>query len=234
MTMPVLIANYQKKVVVTRLERSYNTFVNILVRAQVDYGDSSKWDYEGAGIELDGSDENKNSAYNSTANCVRKYILPYLADGYTFNDKTDKSLNEYGYTSDILYRDGTNAVSLTGKIPPILILNDGTWMFFSNLAATKEDSKNSKVNRGILIFVDTNGPKAPNTIGKDVHIMVIYFAKNSRLSFYRPGSYLPSEDSVTFKDKTREELLEGCKTTGKVCGTLIQADGWQIKDDYPW
>ena len=41
---------------------------------------------------------------------------------------------------------------------------------------------------------------------------------------------------------TREELLTspraGCNNTvyraGVMCGALIQRDGWEIKDDYPW
>ena len=35
-------------------------------------------------------------------------------------------------------------------------------------------------------------------------------------------------------DRTR--LLETCATDleSQFCGALIQADGWEIKDDYPW
>lgn len=33
---------------------------------------------------------------------------------------------------------------------------------------------------------------------------------------------------------TRTELIEACKTNHYYCSTLIEQDGWEIKEDYPW
>lgn len=33
---------------------------------------------------------------------------------------------------------------------------------------------------------------------------------------------------------TREELLQKCKNIPYYCSSLIEYDGWEIKDDYPW
>jgi hypothetical protein len=37
------------------------------------------------------------------------------------------------------------------------------------------------------------------------------------------------------KNLTTEQLLAQCNTTnGKLCATLLQRYGWEIRDDYPW
>ena len=235
MTMPALIANHQRNVTVTRLERTYNTFANALVRAQVDYGDPSNWDYDGIGIELDGSEESKNSAYNSVESCVRKYIIPYLAGGYTFENKRDKTAQDLGYKSPILYRSGNMGLALTSKLP-VIMLNDGTWVFLSYMDFGGNTDADGNVvpkrSYGLRLLVDINGPKPPNVFGKDAYIICMYFAKNSRLSFLQKVSFRPSENLVIFQDITREELLNNCETQGSYCGALIQSDGWQIKYKY--
>ena len=43
MTMPVLIANYQKKVTVVKLKKEYSELNSVLKQAVVDYGSTSTW-----------------------------------------------------------------------------------------------------------------------------------------------------------------------------------------------
>ena len=235
--MPMLVSNYQKKEFVTRLQRTYNTLSNAFVSAQVDYGDSSKWDYDytGVGIDPTASDENKNLARNSVVSCIQKYILPYLAKGYTFNSQGNKKLADFGYSSDLLYRDSSELMYLSTSVP-YLILNDGTWIFFSYLTFVGKDSNGEerRTSNGLRMLVDINGPKPPNTLGRDIYIMNMYFTSNSKLTMFMPVSYNYLTNLIIYKNSSREDLLENCKTKGSCCGALIQRDGWQIKDDYPW
>ncbi len=237
MTIPMLVSNYQKKVFVTRLQRTYNTLSNAFVSAQVDYGDSSKWDYEGVGVDPTVSDENKILAYNSVVSCIQKYILPYLAKGYTFNPERNKKLADLSYSSDLLYRSGSPMISLSSNVPPYLILNDGTWIFFSYLTFGGQDSDGNEHpyrSYGLRMMVDINGPKPPNTLGRDIYMMYMFFSANSKLIMATPVSINLGTLLITYKNTSREDLLEDCKTSGQYCGALIQRDGWQIKDDYPW
>ncbi len=52
--------------------------------------------------------------------------------------------------------------------------------------------------------------------------------------FYNNGS-TPSYELSAHNDYSREYLLELCgKKLRGYCSTLIEYDGWEIKDDYPW
>lgn len=79
------------------------------------------------------------------------------------------------------------------------------------------------------IMVDINGLKKPNIMGRD--------------EFYIIVSYKAGYVSFVGRGLARTSLLTGASSAcnsdlgtnkGLYCGALIQADGWQIKDDYPW
>lgn len=36
------------------------------------------------------------------------------------------------------------------------------------------------------------------------------------------------------KNESRDEVLNRCKSTGYDCSGLLEIDGWQFKDDYPY
>ena len=51
--------------------------------------------------------------------------------------------------------------------------------------------------------------------------------------------YIYPNVQLVGEGEERDTLLERCKTPGAeingyFCGALIQADGWEIKDEYPW
>lgn len=70
-----------------------------------------------------------------------------------------------------------------------------------------------------LILVDLNGGKAPNRLGRDVFC----FTRNLK-GIINP--YLMDDE---------KKIQNSCnKVTGTACAAKIMADGWEIKDDYPW
>ena len=65
MTMPSLVANYEKKRTATAVKKAYSELSQALKLAEVDYGDMEYWDYP------DGFDIEENKAF------VNRYITPY-------------------------------------------------------------------------------------------------------------------------------------------------------------
>ena len=92
----------------------------------------------------------------------------------------------------------------------------------------------------IVIAVDINGDKAPNTIGKDIFWVGVFFQNNNN-HYYRKGS---SGVYLWGSGNTREYLMrtsqDACKKEdtigieGGSCAAVILLDGWKISKEYPW
>ena len=97
-----------------------------------------------------------------------------------------------------------------------------------------------KYNDSIMMIIDINGDKKPNTFGKDVFIFL-----NSRdLKRFVPFAW---DDKNWGKSITDRNILKNgtssssiynyqCNKQGRGmwCGALIMVDGWKIAPDYPW
>ena len=93
----------------------------------------------------------------------------------------------------------------------------------------------------MFYFIDINGLKAPNIVGKDVFVINANWGATPALRGVYPNM-------LTHGPLTRETLLTGeglsdvryaCKKgdsafDGYACAALIMSDGWKISDDYPW
>lgn len=209
MTIPTLVNNYQKKVTVTGLQKVYSEFSQAYTASQAQNGDATDWSAA--------------DPYYSRANILtfwQTYFFPYLkiskicdsADGSDFYDC---------WSSDIKNLDGTlySATDVNTAYNLTFILADGATVYTA-----------SAPNYG-SIYVDINGKSKPNVLGKDVF----------RLDFGYNGLNGLHIDGY---DRTRSDILNGtppnainsCNKAyrGTMCGSVIQKDGWQIKDDYPW
>ena len=81
----------------------------------------------------------------------------------------------------------------------------------------------------LIIYVDINGLKGSNIIGVDVFSYYLNTSGAAKTNFW----------GLTGTNVSRENLLNdtrGCNRdgSGQYCGALIQYDGWEIKDDYPY
>lgn len=144
---------------------------------------------------------------------LKTYMLPYLSIS-----KDCEALLYYNTctSADGLYLDKNHSVSTTSGYD--IVLSDGTRLFFHFDGAGD-----------LWVYADVNGAKKPNIIGKDIFFMQLKKTGNT-IVFFNYGF-------------GRDKLLSGtswsCDKTvdwmaGAFCGALIQMDGWQIKDDYPW
>ena len=211
MTMPSLIANYQKKQTVTQLKKAYSTLSQALVAAQQEYGDMSGWEYSGMNLEAGDT----NDALN---NFVQKYLKPYIK---IVQDcpVTDKNKCAYSfYSLGGVARSNGLASSNNYRF----IINNGMVV---NMAY---DNNGVKFLDNIIFTVDLNGKKRPNMYGKDIFVLV-FQPSYSKIKMYGEGQTL----------QTLLNANKGCNKNnsvfaGEYCGALIQYDGWEISDDYPW
>ncbi|MBP7212291.1 type II secretion system protein, partial [bacterium] len=155
----------------------------------------------------------------NTADFLDKYIVPYLSISKNCIGKT----NDCWVTDTWLNGDGAYSPA-SGES---FITSDGTgYLFYKGTYSG---------GKGFFdLVIDLNGFKKPNMSGKDVF--------NARLIPEYNGR---SATNIVFvgTGDSRSNLTStsnyGCNkkastAPGHVCGALIQLDGWQIKDDYPW
>ena len=213
MTLPSVINNFRKVETVTRLKKAYSTLSQAFVMAQRDYGEVSEWNFAGYISADASSDDSAEIRKKAAEDFTKTYLLPYLNEvedcglGKCDYNKYDAGGYIYGY-SNSTYR---------------FIMNDSVIV-----SVTLDTSEAGRFNC-VMLSIDINGKKGPNTNGKD--LFYISFSTDTKfLNMYGVGH-------------TRETLLDGhresCSSTernfgGRYCGALIQKDGWQIKDDYPW
>jgi len=213
MTLPVLTAKYQKIITATELKKSYSTILQAFTAAQKDYGDVSQWDFIKSESVTDGSELN-----NSLEFFAKTYLIPYLKVVTDCGDSKNSTKECYypWYYSD----------QSSVNVSP----NDNNYRFIINnstLIQLVYDNNNGVFGRRILLSVDINGKQKPNTFGKDIFVMGIT-QENSKFNMFG------------YEQKSRDTLMNnskhGCKASKVTtyCGALIQQDGWEIKDDYPW
>ena len=193
MTLPTLIANYQKKVVETRLISFYSKINQAYRMSYAENGDTVDW------IISD-----KNYSYNEMLDWLEKYIFPYMKhyDVKQCNGKT------------------------TGQIGVCVTIPDGSLYWFS---------------------IDNNGQDViyfVNGVFGDINPRNKFgFNFSKRVSF--GSTYKQSMDFldpyILNWDGRRESLFTdgtwGCRkgcTNCAYCTKLIQLNGWEIPDDYPW
>ncbi len=203
----MLIGHYRKKEICVRLQKFSSTMQNAINVSTIDNGPSEYW------ITPTAQDEEKDkfvSAY------IQKYIFPYLT-GIKECDISDPKCESIGKT---LF-----PTSNTQQKQSIYIFSDGSCftMFFGGV---------SEYGSMIHIMYDYNCLGKPNEEDKDQFSFVISTTNGKSSRFYT-GS------NGTYRVKDRDRLLELCKNhtadhMGGGCSALIEYDGWEIKDDYPW
>ena len=207
MTLPTLISYYKKQEICTRLQKFSSTMQNAINRSSVDNGPVEYWTTPTA------QDDFKNdfvSAY------INKYIYPYLT-GIKKCDIGDRNCQNIGKA---LFPNGGSIQQQS-----IYIFEDGSCftMYFGGVST----------NSGMAhIVYDYNCVKKPNEYDKDQFQFVISYTIGKSAKF-KAGSF------STYNISDRNTLLERCKNhsathNGGGCTALIEYDGWQIKDDYPW
>lgn len=215
-TIPVLVNNYNKKIVEVRLQKTYAVLTQAFKFAEGIYGDSSGWDFVTSNEDID--------------NFLNTYLLPNIKyQKYCGSNNIEECFNYPVKSASGLY--GYSSLPHSRA----LIFNNGLAILFqSGLGAN---------NKHIHIVVDVNGPhKGYNLLGKDIFSMIFYINTSSLPyeSGFAIDKTVKSSGFFIYGNQclpafTREEMLELCaKDNPRICSAIIQNDGWKIKEDYPW
>lgn len=213
LTIPNLITKYQKQEFATLLKENFNIIEQAILLTQTEIEDPN-WVDDLNKTKF--SDVSMNKIVPETA---EKYIFPHLKIVKNYGYIVP-SLNSYNFPKYKTYSGEQVApTSPTGSTFYTTKIANGSYIFYSI------GTSSGGTYYYPYLYVDINGDKKPNIVGKDVFIFVI--TSKGRLAM--PGI-----------SKSREELKSICKKNPsevflwQSCGALIQKDGWQIKEDYPW
>ena len=191
LTVPLLANEYQKKVQYAAFVKVYGALQDAMQYAILEHGSPSKWNYEGESAE-------DKQAFIDT------YIAPYIK-------KVEHDPN--CYPSNARIRDlkgqalGTASDLIGGySMPDFLVLEDGgaISMTFLYSSATRAD-----------LFVDTNGPRGPNILGRDMFSMYYGFDSLNNKPLVGFYSNIPDLESI---------IEECCDAHGNSCTTGNQGD----------
>ena len=150
MTMPSLITAKQEKATISTIKKNYSILANALLMAQNDNGELYTW---GITKDADG------------LNLVSSNLKPYLKiiEDCGVGEKSDCAPGDNGKFKDLTGRKRTEDFSSSDYYS--FRLNDGTAVAIQlKTKAECISSESSCMN----FYIDTNGKKYPNTLGKDI------------------------------------------------------------------
>lgn len=143
MTIPNLIAKYEKQVTLSRLEKAYSAISQALMLARVEYGDPAGWE-----------------GLKDIPVFVEAYLVPNLKIVKNYGVIT---LGAAGYSIYYTQDGKTNTNLITMDIAPYIVeLADGSALLFRNNQGGE-----------ILVYIDINGSAKPNIWGRDAFISMI-------------------------------------------------------------
>ena len=184
LTMPSLIANYQKQETIARLKKVYSTISNTYMYAINSYGTSDTWDWNDKQVLFD------------------KYFLPLFPSAKVFNSNcawgacfcvatTDKKIWAANLEHEYKWPGGQKITSPIPSDTPSIQFPDGACVIID-----KE-----------TIWIDINGAyKLPNVVGKD--LFAIGVNERGGIEPYKPYGDTCDED---LKKQTNGSGLE-CAT----------------------
>ncbi len=207
-TIPGLMATYQKKQTVARLKKAYSIVQQAVRLSQDENGEVDSWD-----TKLNGSQ------------FFHKYIANYVKYQNEYTSAELKNLAPRTLLNGQAYYGTT--YTTTGSSHFTLL--DGS-MITMNL--------NSGNEQGLWVGIDVNGLSKPNQIGKDTFLFFFSSQYGLRPlgevgtpASWRYGN-IYSRAVVGPKGTNGNSCAKG--KTGYWCAALIMQDGWQMASDYPW
>ncbi len=197
LSMPAVMGNYQKKNYVTSLHKVYNEISQALEQVMTDKNAET---VEEAGL--------------TTQAALNSWVMDYFRVSHNCQGDSTKCMapnNQYRKLNDtnsfMTSRTGHNYFGLSsGAVIRPLLANEGYKRF--------------------NILVDTNGKKAPNTLGRDVFFIGIY--NNGVID-----DYYNTAKNAPLSNSDRAELFNNqcnaANTNAWGCFGKILSDGWEMK-----
>ena len=211
MTLPTLIANYQKKVIATKLKQTYSILSNAIAKEQSLTGIPFSSYYA-----LEYRKDACPTGYEFTE-CANALFEDYLKDNLSGNVKVlDSGFGSTFYSTPASVSYGKAFILPNGVGVNIY---GGAFAIIPNYRYSKDPSKRVKLVPGKTLF----------NFGK-YHVGSSYDITNV-------SGLLPMSKSER-KKYTRDDLITRCKSTDidisvPACSQLFIEDGFEFKKDYP-
>ncbi len=192
LTLPNLIADYKKKSDVVKLKKAYTTLQQAWRRSEVDNGPSEHWE----------------DAYTMGSQAYfEKYWKPYFNNPILCN-----TYQECGFEDDLPYVTLNGLNMDTYVVSPYarstFYLLDGTmYVIFVSGGSDNAASK--------TVWIDINGSKKPNILGRDL----FYFQRIEEQGLVPSGW-----------DESASNVMKNCSLSdsGKYCARRIMMEGWEM------
>ncbi len=224
-TLPVLMQNYRKQVVLNKIKRTYTVLNNTLERAKADYGTNvNEW-------YIPSGDDRTKSMY-----FVENYMLPYLKVLEYCKDQSLKPICKEA----VHYFNTTYAIigPVTSYYGTNFILTDGTNVYVHVGRMNETESMDTK---RILVDFDIDGVNSgKNTYGYDVFRVELggdegYNLKNNAdKNKFLPYTYIPSKSCDYYVGSQPHACNKEAIYGGSSCLAYIVCNGWSFGDKYPW
>lgn len=152
MTIPQMIANYQKRQTEAKLKKIYGTFIEANNKAISDYGPIGTW------------------KFSSAQDFINKYMKPYY--------KISLMCKPYPATQCKMKYKMSNGNMVNYTTQPKFVLADGTVVAVHSYAVVDTCPNKGFTCGGTYVFIDINGDRGPNEAGKDVFQFTYYVYQN--------------------------------------------------------
>ena len=209
MTLPVVIAKYQKQVTINQLKAAYSIFTQALQQAENDYGKPIQLpQYILEKIVL-------------TTEISELYFEPYLKGVTVYNPTSTTYVKTADKQENCLsYPHAGGYFGHPRCLPNIMCY----WIYRHSAGYAR-------------IAIDLNGPKKPNIAGKDVFVFNLDgedVPKVGTTTIVPPHIFTDNIDEFCSKTKPNISTNGSFEFNGYTCASKIIRDGWKISPDYPW
>ena len=210
LTLPTLIAKYEKKVIATRAKQTYSQLYQAIQLSTVDNGEPKYWDINSGGW-----------TFENTERFLNKYMLPYLnSPKFCANGKSDEAKAKCGAASFSVSQTYTLPNGVAISILPhssSIVMNieiDVNGPKQPNRAGYDQFQFYLLGENGKLSFIrEINGFTREDILaGKQTTI-------DGRTNYVACKKSQTDERDIYYRSG---------------CTALLMMDGWEIKDDYPW
>ena len=204
LTMPTLIQHHKKVETSSRLKKFYSMMNQAIIMSEADNGSARDWVKAPTQYDSEGDID-----YEAQGRVSKEFFMKYLAPYLKYTHITDGE--------NIIDKDGNKSGTAT-----TVYLADGSSFSFHN-------------GYCFDVIFDINGiSKGPNQSSRDRFTFLLCqgnYIDSLCLNHYRPFC---SYNIDLGKNPSREKRLAKCKNQGAWCSGLLEIDGWEFKDDYPW
>ncbi len=196
-TIPTLQVNYTENEKRAKVKKTYSVLSQAMLRIK---GTGADMSFD----EIDGSQQAINDWYNT-------YMAPYLiTQKVCYSTAGCWNEGDTYWLNGLVQSWNRTGIGLGSDIVTA-VLNDGTFICIDGFSAHdmwNVFGTNVPGEAGFVVYFDINGPRKPNTIGKDIFIT----AYSSSV-----GGLVPA-----FKDKSAEDINDDCSSYGRGVSCIMK------------